>query len=312
MTGPDTAPTRLEPAEADLLSRLNLPDSAKLYLKREDDHELGAFKWRGALPAVAKYERAGARSVVTASTGNHGAAAAWACKQLGLECVVHGPEDCSETKLELIRAQGARIVLGGRDLDDAKDAARLYAAEQGVPFFEDGAEPAQFDGYGAIARELLAQLEEPPAVVVVPLGNGALVIGVGRALRDASPATELVAVVAKDAPVMARSVAAKKALDDQRCATFADGLAARVAIPDAVDAIVDLDCAMIEVSERDLARAVGDYAAAGIRAEGSAAAPLAALQQLAYDGSVVLLITGRNIDDALHKRAVETPYSFPA
>jgi threonine synthase len=69
---------------------------------------------------------------------------------------------------------------------------------------------------------------------------------------------------------------------------------------------------MLTVSERELARAVGAFAAAGIRIEGAAAAPLAALAQLDdADEPIVLVVTGRNIDDDLHARAVEQPESFP-
>jgi len=59
-------------------------DGRELFLKREDSHELGAFKWRGALLTVESYRAAGASAVVTASTGNHGAAVAWACQRAGL------------------------------------------------------------------------------------------------------------------------------------------------------------------------------------------------------------------------------------
>jgi threonine synthase len=69
---------------------------------------------------------------------------------------------------------------------------------------------------------------------------------------------------------------------------------------------------MTMVSERAIARAVGDFAAAGIRVEGSAAAALAGFRQLDADGEpTVLVVTGRNIDDDLHRRAVEDPGSFP-
>jgi threonine dehydratase len=69
---------------------------------------------------------------------------------------------------------------------------------------------------------------------------------------------------------------------------------------------------MLLVSERDMARAVGAYAGAGIRAEGAAGAALAALPQLdGLEGAVVLIVTGRNIDDELHGRACEDPDSFP-
>jgi threonine dehydratase len=68
---------------------------------------------------------------------------------------------------------------------------------------------------------------------------------------------------------------------------------------------------MVRVTEREIARAVGAYAKAGIRAEGAAAAALAALPQLDdVEGSVVLLVTGRNIDDELWLHAVDEPESF--
>jgi threonine dehydratase len=95
--------------------------------------------------------------------------------------------------------------------------------------------------------------------------------------------------------------------------TFADGLAARVAVPLAVEALAEVADRMLLVSEREIARAVGVYADAGIRAEGAAAAALAAVEQLGDVGDpLVLLVTGRNIDDELWRRACERPESFPA
>ena len=155
-----------------------------LFLKREDVHELGAFKWRGALPALEAFRARGADGVVTASTGNHGAASAWAAKRLGMRAVVFVPEEASEAKLGLLEQLGAELHRVGADLDASKELAREHAAANDLPFFEDGAEPAQFDGYEAIGEEILEQLGRPPARVIVPVGNGALIIGVaprGRA-----------------------------------------------------------------------------------------------------------------------------------
>jgi threonine dehydratase len=299
-------PTPLELAPPSLARGL------RVFLKREDVHELGAFKWRGALPTLAGYARDGAVTVVTASTGNHGVATAWAADRLGLEAIVYAPASASRAKLRLLERFGAAARLTGADLDEAKEVGRAWAGEHGLPFFEDGAEPAQLDGYGAIADELLAQLPEPPGTVVVPVGNGALLAGIGRTISARSPATLCVGVVAKDAPVMADSWRAGEPLVGERCATFADGLAVRVAIPFAVAALANVVQRMLTVSERALARAVGAFAAAGLRVEGAAAAPLAALPQL--DGAaepIVLIVTGRNIDDGLYARAVEEPESFP-
>jgi threonine dehydratase len=292
------AKTPLEPAPPGLTSRPGV------FLKREDVHELGAFKWRGALPVLVEYRDRGAATVITASTGNHGAATAWASRELGLRAIVFVPRGASETKLARIRELGAELEVAGDDLDEAKEQALAAAERLGAPFFEDGAEPAQYDGYAAIGRELLEQLGRPPAAVVVPVGNGALLIGVARALSQAAPETARTGVVAAAAPVMARSWRAGMALTDERSATIADGMAVRVAIPRAVELLRELATAMVEVSERELAAAVAAYASAGIRVEAAGAASLAALPQVEADGPVVLLVTGRNIDDDLYSRLV--------
>jgi threonine dehydratase len=289
-----------------------LGDGRRLLLKREDVHELGAFKWRGALPTLEAYRAGGARAVVPASTGNHGAATACAAERVGLDAVVYAPETVSRMKLALLEANGAEVRLVGADLDEAKERARLFAFEKRVPFFEDGAERAQYEGYGAIAAEILEQTDEPPAAVVVPVGNGALLAGIGLVLCERAAEVGRVGVAAKEAPVMVESWEAGSVEPSSRSATFADGLAVRVAVPLAVEVLGEVAERMVLVSERELAHAVGALADAGIRAEGAAAAPLAALPQLDDVGEpVVLVVTGRNIDDELWARARERPESFP-
>jgi threonine dehydratase len=300
-----TAHTPLESAPA------TIAHGREVWLKREDLHELGAFKWRGALPALRDYRtRLAAHAVVTASTGNHGAATAWAARQLAMRAVVFAPARTSRTKLARIRALGADVRLTGTDLDEAKDAARAHADASGLPFFEDGAEPAQYHGYRAIGREILDQAPRVPEAFVVPVGNGALFAGIGAELRDHAPQTRRIAVVAQAAPVMALSHQAGHPVECDRCDTFADGLAVRVAIPSAVETLLGLVDEYVQVSEGQIAAAVGDYARAGLRVEGSAAAPLAALEQIDGDGPIVLIVTGSNIDDELYERAVTRPESF--
>lgn len=298
-------PTPLEPAPA------SIAGGRELFFKREDLHELGAFKWRGALPTVEAYAARGSKSVVTASTGNHGAAVAWSCRRVGLSAVVYAPEGASQAKLALIETQGAEIRLIGRDLDVAKDEGVRFARDAGLPFFEDGVEPTQYDGYSWIGEEIIAQLGQPPGAVIVPVGNGALICGIGKALQSRAPSTFLIGVAAKEAPVMALSYREKRVVEINRMATFADGLAVRVAIPAAVDRVNHLAHRLLLVSERDMARAIGGFAEAGIRVEGAASAPVAALPQLPpVAGPIVALVTGRNIDEGLWRRAVETPETF--
>jgi threonine dehydratase len=296
--------TPLEPAPAALGKRL--------WLKREDVHELGAFKWRAALPVVEHYAGTGARGVVTASTGNHGAATSWAAARVGLDAVVFAPFGTSRSKLAQLERLGADVRLGGGDVDEAKDAGKTYADEHDLPFFEDGAEPLQYDAYGSIADEVLDQLDEAPAAVVVPTGNGALLGGIGRTLGRRSPDTLRVGVVAKDAPVMALSWEARSVVESASSATIADGLAVRVAIPYAVEVLNGAADRMLLVSEREIARGVGAFETAGIRAEAAAGAGLAAVPQLEeVDGPIVLVVTGGNIDEQLLRRCREEPDSVP-
>jgi threonine dehydratase len=296
--------TPLEPAPAALGKRL--------WLKREDVHELGAFKWRAALPVVEHYAGTGARGVVTASTGNHGAATSWAAARVGLDAVVFAPLGTSRSKLAHLERLGADVRLGGGDVDEAKDAGKTYADEHDLPFFEDGAEPLQYDAYGSIADEVLDQLDEAPAAIVVPTGNGALLGGIGHTLGRRSPDTLRVGVVAKNAPVMALSWEARSVVESASSATIADGLAVRVAIPYAVEVLNGAADRMLLVSEREIARGVGAFETAGIRAEAAAGAGLAAVPQLEeVDGPIVLVVTGGNIDEQLLRRCREEPDSFP-
>jgi len=284
-----------------------------VWLKREDVHELGAFKWRAALPVVRQYREQGAAAVVTASTGNHGAAAAWAARSVGIHAIVFAPAESSRTKLARLEQLGADVRLGGADVDEAKDAGRSFAETERLPFFEDGAEPLQYDAYGSIADEIVDQLGRDPGAVVVPVGNGALLGGIGLSLGRRSPATLRVGVAAKDAPVMARSWEARRPVASGECATIADGLAVRVAIPYAVDVLNEAADRMLVVSEREIAAAVAAYDAAGIRAEAAAGAALAALPQLTdVEGPIVLIVTGGNIDDELLARCRDDLESFPA
>jgi threonine dehydratase len=295
MTPLEQAPAQLVPGKA-------------LYLKREDAHELGAFKWRGALPALERYRAAGATGVVTASTGNHGAATAWAARELGLHTVVFVPHGAARTKVARIEALGAELRFEGADFDEAKDLAATYAAAEGLPLFEDGSEPAQYEGYAAIGREIAAQLGEG-GTVVVPVGNGALIGGVAEALVPLG--WQVVGVVARNAPVMADSLEAARAVAAETAPTMADGLAVRVAIPYAVERIAGLVDRVVRVSEQEIALAIGRLAEHGIRVEASAAASLAALEHLGpATEPVVLVITGRNIDDELFERACRDPESF--
>jgi threonine dehydratase len=280
----------------------------ELWLKREDIHELGMFKWRAALPVVRDLAAEGHGTVVTSSTGNHGAAVAWACRETRSRAVVFVPPAANERKLALLAKLGADVRIAGEDLDGAKHDAKVWARSEGLPFFEDGAEPLQYEAYRAIGDEILAQLHEAPATVVTPIGNGALAGGVGAAIGTGALR---VGVVAKDMPVMADSVEAGRPIEAGPGATIADGMAVRVAIPLAVERLRETVDRFVRVSEREIASALVACHDAGVEVEPSAAAAVAAARTLEVVDPVVLVMTGRNLDPAVLERARSDLASFP-
>ena len=136
--------------------------------------------------------------------------------------------------------------------------------------------------------------------------------GIGIGVCRETPEVERIGVVAKAAPCMALSWEAGEPIDSESADTFADGLAVRIAVPLALEVLGEVVSRMVQMSEREIAHAVGALAEAGIRAEGAAAAALAAVPHLEDVGDpLVLVVTGRNIDDELFTRAVEAPETFP-
>lgn len=297
-------PTLLERAPAELAN------GRDLWLKREDLHEIGSFKWRGALPVVSRLARQRHAAVVTASTGNHGAAVSWACRTVGIDAIVFAPRGASATKLALLTRLDADIRLAGDDLDEAKESAHAFARAENLPYFEDGAEPLQYQAYEAIGEELLAQAPTSPQVVVIPVGNGALAAGVGRAVGRAVPNAHRVGVVAKNMPVMADSFDANAVVAPRGSDTIADGLAVRVAIPLAVERLGGALDRIVRVSEHAIAAALVRCLENGLRVEAAAAAPIAALDQLDDRGLTIAITTGRNVDERLLDRARNDTDSF--
>ncbi|MGH3109743.1 MAG: pyridoxal-phosphate dependent enzyme [Gaiellaceae bacterium] len=304
------APTPLERAPGSLGE---FAGRSELWLKREDLSELGMFKWRAALPVVEALLDSRGESVVTASTGSHGAAVAWACRQLGKRAVVFAPPGVTPPKLALMESLDADLRIAGRDLDEAKEAGVAWAGAEGLPFFEDGAEPLQYEAYRAIGDEILDQMPVAPTGVVIPIGNGALAGGVAAALSRRAPAVVRVGVVADSMPVMAESYEAGEPVTAPFGETIADGLAVRVAIPLAVERLHEALDGLIRVSERSIAEALVACHDAGVAIEPSAAVALAAVRaqpDLMGDGPLVLVMTGRNFDPAVLERARRDPDSF--
>jgi threonine dehydratase len=226
------APAQIDPVflNSPVLKDTSLDVSlgCQLVAKVETQNPVGSFKGRGTELFAATALTPG-QSVVCASAGNFGQGLARAASRRGHPCVVFAADNANPLKIEAMRRFGAEVKLVGSDFDAAKEAAHIYASKHGLRLVEDGSEGPIAAGAGTIGLELMAT--ERFDAILVQLGNGALLAGVGTVLRELAPRTEIIAVVAANAPAMKLSLEAGRAVQTQKANTIADGIAVRVPIP---------------------------------------------------------------------------------
>jgi threonine dehydratase len=292
--------TRLVAASS--LSREN----SKVCLKLESDLPTGSFKPRGAIYALSvAIERGRVREVVAHSTGNHGAAVAYAAKLFQLPARIFLPENPNPVKRNNIARLGAQIVERGRDSSEAFDHATEYARAEGVFFLNDATDPVLPAGPATIACEILEQLPETSAIFV-PMGDTALIRGVAAAAKHLSPRMKIVGVQAEQAPSYYLSWRQKRVVPTETCNTLADGLATRTPQPENVAQIVELVDDVVTVSEQQMLDAIRHLLLEEhIVAEGAGAATTAAWIEHGHAaGTAVLLVSGANVSQAVLQRAL--------
>ncbi len=212
--------TRLQAAPS--VSRLT---GTEVTLKLESEQPTGSFKVRGALYALAvSLQHGKIAEVITASTGNHGAAVAYAASLLHVPCMVFLPVNPNWTKRNLILELGASVKEVGVNLSDAAVHAARYAERDGGYFLNDATDPDLPAGPATIACEILEQRPETDAVVV-PVGDTALIRGIAIAIRHLRPDVRIIGVQAELSPGYYQSWKAGKALASNLGTTIADGLA---------------------------------------------------------------------------------------
>lgn len=267
-----------------------------LTVKLETLNPIRSFKGRGASCFVAGLPAG--EALVCASAGNFGQGLAYACRSRGLPLTVFASRHANLLKVERMSALGARVEIAGEDFDAAKGAARRYAADTGTRMVEDGLEPAISAGAGTIGLELL-RLAELPETLLIPLGNGALLVGVARWVKAHAPQIRVVAVSAAGASAMVESWRAGRLIEHPSVATIADGIGVRSPIPEALADMRGLVDDAILVRDEALIRAMGlAHAHLGLVVEPSGAAGIAALLErpAAFAGArVATVICGGNL-----------------
>ena len=254
----------------------------KVVVKVETANPLRSFKGRGADFLMGRFDAG--QTVVCSSTGNFGQAMAYTGRRRGVAVEVFVPENVNPVKLARMRSFGARVT-----------ARERVAATKGCVYVEDGKEPAIAEGAGTIGVELISA--GPFDTVVIPVGDGALIAGVARWIKERSPDTRIIGVCARGAPCMAMSWRAGMPVSTESSDTIAEGIEVRVPVPESVVRLVALVDDMVLVDDRDLLQAMQLSAQAlGLLLEPSGAAGLAAIRVHDLPGDrLATVLTGSNV-----------------
>jgi threonine dehydratase len=215
--------TALDPAPA-LSSRIG----RRLWLKREDQQRTHSFKLRGALNCISRLsETEKRRGVVAASAGNHAQGVALSARELGVAATIFMPVTTPAIKVRAVEALDADIRLCGDDYDEACKQAIAFSLETGGHFIHPFDDVDVIAGQGTLGVEILEQMEQPPAVIFLPIGGGGLAAGVAAAVKAVHPEVRIIGVEPDDAGSMYAALRAGHPVDIGSTGIFADGVAVR-------------------------------------------------------------------------------------
>jgi threonine dehydratase len=283
-----------------------------VYLKLESEGPTGSFKVRGAYQAIdvrQKQMNGKLPGVVTSSTGNHGAAVAYAAAKQHIPSRVYLPENPNPAKRARIADIGAEIVEAGKFLEETRHHAAKFAEESSWYNIVDGSDPDMLPGTATIACEILDKLTRADAIFV-PVGDSTLIRGVAFAAKQLRPEIKIVGVQAERAPAYAFSFAKGHAISTDSSDTIADGLAVRGTSDENVREIGALVDEFVLVSENQMLSAMRHLMIQEhVIAEPAGAATTAAFlkTEAHYAKKIaVLLVTGSNVTEELALRALQT------
>lgn len=282
---------------------------ANVFLKLENLQFTGSFKLRGAfnkLLSLTPQQRAA--GCVAASSGNHGAAVAFAMSELDTKGVIFVPEGTSTTKVDAIKRAGGDVRFFGTDGLDTEMHAREYAAENGMCYLSPYNDENVVAGQGTCGVEIAKQLPQVDAIFVA-VGGGGLISGVGSFLKSVNPTMSVIACQPAASAVMTESVKAGEILDLPSQPTLSDGTAGGIeAEAITFDLCRTVTDDYVVVSEDQIAEAMRQFIDAHhMLPEGAAGVALAGLRLRAdsYKGkNVVVIICGGNISRETLKEVI--------
>jgi len=204
---------------------LSRSGGCKVYLKLDNLQLSGSFKLRGCMNKLLSLDKKEKeKGVVTASTGNHGAAFAYASQKLGLKGTIYLPENSSQAKIEALRYYDVDLKFYGTDCVKTEGFAREEAKRNSLTYISPYNDIKTIGGQATIGIELEQQINKIDTVLV-PVGGGSLVSGIAGFLKSIDKNIEIIGCQPVNSAVMYESIKAGKILDMESKPTISDGSA---------------------------------------------------------------------------------------
>ena len=278
---------------------LDAAAGATLFFKCENLQKIGAFKARGACNAVFSLDEAEAsRGVVTHSSGNHGAALAWAAARRGIPAWVVMPENSAQIKKAAVQGLGATVRFCAPTLEARDTTCAAVQAETGALLIHPYDDWRVIAGQGTAALELLEQVPDLDTVIT-PVGGGGLLSGTAIASRGIDPSIRVYGAEPAGADDAWQSLQSGRIVPQTDPRTIADGLRSSLGVK-TFAVLSTLVESIGTTSEEAIVRAMRlTWDKLKLVIEPSAAVPLAALLERKLPvagGRVGIVISGGNVD----------------
>lgn len=295
-------PCRLSPSLSEMVG-------GEVYLKLENLQDSGSFKLRGVINKIQSIPNGERRKLlVTASTGNHGAAFAHALSLFGLRGRLFMATTTTPVKVDHLRSTGVPFELVGSDPIEAEVRAAEYSRAKGGVWISPYNDPDVINGQGTIGVELMDQLESFD-LAMAPVGGGGLIAGIAGYLKAVDPSIEVIGCQPVNSCVMYESVKAGEILDLESLPTISDGTAGGID-PDSMtlDLCRQLVDDFILLEEDEIIAAMRLlHESEGLTIEGAAALTTAAVLKNGerFAGKrTVLIVSGGRVDESVMEKVL--------
>jgi len=274
-----------------------------VFLKLEVFQPIRVFKIRGALNKLQCLGDAELRKgVITASSGNHGLAIAYASRIFGVMATICVPENVNPQKLKAIEEQGAEIIKLGSGYDETYENAISTAKRRGQTFIHAFNDREIIAGQGTCGLEIARQMPDLDAATVA-IGGGGLIAGIAIALKESLEKVKVFGAETRAIPSMYESLGQGRLVHVDPRPTIADGMQAAVPGELTFEAVRRFVDKIGLVTDEELEEAIYDMLVLGrVLAEPAGASPLAAMKgplRQERAGKVVLVVSGGNISLSL-------------